>query len=112
VLNVNQHAATVDVADLQMPQLGIPHARRVQDHEHRAIGQMPRAIDQSGDLVRGEDHREPAWDLRKGNVFQHVRPLERFHEEEPERRHVELHRPRPELPLAQQVRLIRPQMAD
>ena len=97
--------------DLQMAQLGVPHARRVQDHEHRAIGQIPRAIDQSGDFVRGEDRREPAWDLWKRQVFQHVRPLQRLHEEEPERRDVELHRPRPELPLAQQVRLIRPQVA-
>jgi hypothetical protein len=111
VLNVNQHAATVDVPDLQMPQLGIPHARRVQDHEHRAIGEILRSIDQSGDFVRGEDRREPAWDLRKGHVFQHVRALQRLHKEEPERRDVELDRPRPELPLAQQVRLIRSQVA-
>ena len=49
-----------------------------QDHEHRAIGQIPRPIDQSGDFVRGEDRREPAWDLWKRQVFQHVRRFSVF----------------------------------
>jgi hypothetical protein len=111
VLNVNQHAATVDVPDLQMPELGIPHPRRVQDHEHGALGQVARPVDQSGNFLRTEDRREPPRDLRKRKVLQQVRALQRLHEEEPERRDVQFHRPRPELALPQQVRLIRSQMA-
>ena len=34
---MNQHAPTVDVRDLQLPQLRIPHARGVQHHQHRAV---------------------------------------------------------------------------
>jgi carbon monoxide dehydrogenase subunit G len=32
-------------------ELGIPHAGRVQDHEHCAIGEIPCPIDQPGDFV-------------------------------------------------------------
>ena len=45
--------------------------------------------------------------LRIRDVVEQVAPLQRLHEEEPERRDMELHRPRLQLPLAQQVRLIR-----
>ena len=110
MLNVNQHATTVDVADLQVAQLGVPHAGRVQDHQHRPIGEILRAIDQTGDFLRGENHREASRDLRKRDVVEQIGALQGLHEEEPERGDVELDRPWPELPLAQQVRLIRPQV--
>ena len=51
VLNVNQHAPAVDVRDLQMAQLRVPHAGRVQDHQHRAMRQAVRRVDQPRDLV-------------------------------------------------------------
>src|SRR5262245_27378211 len=89
-----------------MPELGVPHARRVEHHEHRPIGEMFRAIDQPRHFLRRENCWEPAWDLRKRNVFQQVRALQRLHEEEPERGDVELYRARPELPLAEEIRLI------
>jgi hypothetical protein len=57
VLNVNQHATAVDVADPELAELGVPHARRIQDHEHRPIGEILRSIDQTGDFLRGENHR-------------------------------------------------------
>jgi hypothetical protein len=111
VLNVNQHAPAVDVADLEIAELGVPHARRVQDHEHRPIGEILRPIDQTGDLLRGENHRESSRDLRKGEVLRQVGALERLDEEEPEGGDVELDRARPELPLAQQICLISAQVA-
>ena len=44
--------------------------------------------------------------LRIRDVVEQVPPLQRLHEEEPERRDVELHRPRLEFAVAQQVGLI------
>ena len=45
--------------------------------------------------------------LRIRDVVEQVPSLQRLHEEEPERRDMELHRPRLEFAVAQQVRLIR-----
>jgi len=94
----------------KVAELGVPHARRVQDHEQGPVGEVLRTVDQAGDFLGGQDYRESTRDFREGDVFQQVRPLQRLHEEEPERGDVELDRARPELPLAQQVRLIRPQV--
>ena len=83
----------------------------VQDHEHCPIGEILRPIDQTGDFLGAENHRESSRDLRKGDVLQQVGALECLDEEEPERGDVELDCARPQLSLAQQVRLIRPQVA-
>jgi hypothetical protein len=54
-LNVNQHSAAVDVGDLQMAQLRVPHAGRVQDHQHRAVGQTVRGVDQPRHLLAAQE---------------------------------------------------------
>jgi hypothetical protein len=84
VLNVNQHASAVDVVDLQVAEFGVPHAGRVQDHQHRPIGEILRAIDQTGDFLRGENHGEASRDLRKGDVLQQIGALQGLYEEEPQ----------------------------
>jgi hypothetical protein len=70
VLNVNQRAPAVDVADLQVAELGVPHVRRAQDHEHHAMGEILRPIDQAGDSV--VRITGAAADFRKRDVLQQV----------------------------------------
>ena len=65
-LNVNQHAPTVDVRNLQMPQLRIPHAGRVQDHQHRAMRQVLRRVDQVRDVIDAQNLRESTRGLGYG----------------------------------------------
>src|SRR4029453_15140391 len=70
------------------PSIGRPPSPPVTDHEHPPIGEILRPIDQAGDFLRRENHRESSRDLRKGEVLQQVGALERLDEEEPERRDV------------------------
>jgi hypothetical protein len=42
--DVTQHAPAVDVPNLQMPELGIPHTGRVQHHQHGAMRQAMRLL--------------------------------------------------------------------
>jgi hypothetical protein len=91
---------------LQMPQFGVPHARRVEQHQHGAMRQVMRCFDQLRHLVDAEDRREPAWGLGVRRVIQQVSTLQRLHEEEAQRGDVESDGTRHQLPLAQQVRLI------
>ena len=44
-LDVNEHAPAIDVGDLQMAQLRVSHAGRVQDHQHRAVRQTVGGVD-------------------------------------------------------------------
>ena len=53
-----------------------------------------------------QDGRQPARHLGIRDVVEGIPPLQRLHEEEPERRDMELHGPRLKLPLAQEVRLV------
>ena len=92
------------------PHLRVPHARGIQHHQHRAVGERPRGINQSGDFVDRQDRRQPTRDLRIRNVVEQIAALQRLDEEESERRDVQLHGPRLQLPLAQQIGLIRAQV--
>jgi hypothetical protein len=107
---VNQHAPAVDVCDLQMPEFRIPHPRRVQDHQHRAMREAVRRVDQLRDVIDAENLREATRGLGVRRVVQRVPALQRLHEEEADRADVEPHRPRRQLPLTEQMRLIRAQV--
>jgi hypothetical protein len=72
--------------ELPAPHFGVPHARRIEHHQHRALSERTCAIDQSCDFFHGEDRRQPTRDLRVRNVIEEIGPLERLHEEEPQRR--------------------------
>ena len=80
--------------DLQMAQLRVPHAGRVQDHQHRAVRQIVGGIDHPGDFLDAQDLRQPTRGFGIRRVVEQVASLQRLHEEEAQRRDVEANRPR------------------
>ena len=96
--------------DLQMAQLRVPHAGRVQDHQHRAVRQTVGGVDHPRHLLDAQDLRQPTRGFRIRRVVEQVATLQRLHEEEAQRRDVEADRQRPHLPLAQQIRLVGPEV--
>jgi hypothetical protein len=52
---VDEHGLAIDVLDLQVAQLAIPHAGGVEDHEEGAVQQVASGIDQLGDFLHGQD---------------------------------------------------------
>ena len=109
-LDVNQHPPAVDVGDLQMAQLRVPHAGRVQDHQHRAVRQTVGGVDHPRHLLDTQDLGQPPRGFGIRRVVEQIPPLQRLHEEEAQRRHVEANGQRPHLPLAEQIRLIGPEV--
>jgi hypothetical protein len=107
---VNNHPPAVDVGDLQMPKLRVPHAGRVQDHQHRAVRQVLCRVDQVRDVIDAQNLRESTRGLGVRRVVQRVLALQRLHEEEADRADVEPHRPWRQLPLTKEMRLIRAQV--
>ena len=105
-----QHCATIDVADLQMAHLRIAHARRVQHHQHRPVGEGVCRGNQPLDLLHGEHGRESTRRLRIGRLFDEVAPPQNLVEEESDGAHVQLHRARGQVSLTQQVGLVRAQV--
>jgi hypothetical protein len=55
-LNVHDHASAIDVADLQAPELGAPHAGPVEGHQNGALEGSWHSIDELRDffLTAGE----------------------------------------------------------
>ena len=111
VLNVNQHAPAVDVArpaDAAAPR----SACRSSTGPSASCGATDcRAASISratSSTLRICGSRRGTFGIRR--VVEQVPTLQRLHEEEAERRDVELDRPRRHLPLAQQIRLIRPEV--
>ena len=109
-LDVNQHAPAIDVLHLQMAQLRVSHAGRVEDHQHRAVRQTVGGVDHPRHLLDAEDLRQPPRGFGVRRVIEQVPPLQRFHEEEAQRRHVEANRQRLHPPLAEQIHLIGPEV--
>ena len=107
---MNQHAPAIDVPDLQLPQLRVAHAGRVQDHQHRAVRQTVGGVDDPCHLLDAQDLRQPSRGFGIRRVVEQVPALQRLHEEEAQRRDVEANRQRSHLPLAQQIRLIGPEV--
>ena len=65
--------------------------------EYRTISivrsvRLSRGIDQPGDFLVAQDLRQPTRDFGIRHVLEQVAPLQRLHEEEAERRDVELDR--------------------
>ena len=71
MVNMNDHALAVDVADLQPAQLGTADTRRVQGHQNRAVEQVAGRIDEFGHLLRAQDLRQFAVALGKGQAVHH-----------------------------------------
>jgi hypothetical protein len=93
-----------------MAEFGVPHAGRVQDHQHRAVRQTVGGVDQSRHFLDAQDLRQPTRSLGIRRLVEQIRTLQRLHEEEAQRRDVEAHGQRLHLPLAQEIRLVRPEM--
>ena len=55
VLNVHDHASTIDVADLQPRELGAAHAGTVEGHQNGAIEGSRRSIDELCHFFLAED---------------------------------------------------------
>ena len=107
---MNQHAPAIDVPDLQLAQLRVAHAGRVQDHQHRAVRQTVGRVDHPRHLLDAEDLRQPSRGFGIRRVVEQIPTLQGLHEEEAQRRDVEADRQRSHLPLAQQIRLVRSEM--
>ena len=82
VLNVDEHGLAVDVFDLKVAHLAVPHAGGIEHHQHGAVHEVARRIDQSLDFLDGQDYGQPARDLRVRDVVQRQAPLQRLDEEE------------------------------
>ena len=91
-------------------ELGAPHARRIQDHQHRAVIEAIRRLDQAGHLLHTQDRRQTLGRLRVRRVVEEIATPQRLHEEEPQRRHVEPDGLWLELPRPQEVRLVAAQV--
>ena len=79
--------------------------------EYRTISivrcdRLSRRVDQAGHLLHTQDLRQPAGRLRVRRVVEQIATLQRLHEEEAQRRHVEPDGLRLQLPLAQEIRLV------
>jgi hypothetical protein len=109
-LDVNQHPPAVDIRELQMAELRVPHAGRVQDHQHRAVRQTVGGVDHPRHFLDAQDLRQSPRGFGVRRVVEQVPPLQRLHEEEAQCCDVEADRQRAHLSLAQQIRLVRSQM--
>jgi hypothetical protein len=97
---VNKHAPAIDVPDLQMAQLRVSHAGRVQDHQHRAMRQTVGGVDHPRHFLDAQNLRQPTRGFGIGRVVEQVPALQRLDEEEAQRRDMETDRQRAHLPLA------------
>ena len=93
-----------------MAQLRVPDPGRVQEHQHRAMGQAVRGGDQAGDLLVAQDLGQAPRDLGIRRVIEPVAALQNLVEEEADGTHVELDGAWCQLPLTKQVRLVGPKM--
>ena len=103
---MDEHGLAIDVLDLQVAQLAIPHAGGVEDHEEGAVQQVASGIDQSGDFLHGQDRGQSAWMLGIGDIGRWQVALQSLIEEKPECGDQAHHGPDRQLAIAQQVRLI------
>jgi len=57
-LNVNHHPLAVDVADLQVCQLSVPHSGGVERHQQNAMVGSERSVDESRDFFLVQNRRK------------------------------------------------------
>jgi hypothetical protein len=55
---MNDHALTVDAADFQASQFGVPYARGVERHQQNALVGRGRGVDQLRDFLLAQDRRK------------------------------------------------------
>ncbi len=82
VLNVHDHASTIDVADLQPRELGAAHAGTVEGHQNGAIEGSRRSIDELCHFFLAEDSGQAIALLGIGSVGNAPGPFERLDVEE------------------------------
>ena len=82
----------------------------VQDHQHRAVRQTVGGVDHPRHLLDTQDLGQPSRGFGIRGVVEQIATLQRLHEEEAQRRHVEANGERPHPPLAEQIRLIGPEV--
>ena len=73
--NVNHHPLAVDIADLQICQLGSSHARGIQRDQDRAVKRDQSRFDQARHFFLTEDHGQVKSLLRIGGFFHAPRLL-------------------------------------
>ena len=108
-VDVNHHAAAVDVADLQMGHFGSPGSGAVHGHQQDAIERQLGCIDQLCHFLRGENLRKVNHLLRVRCLGNTPAFLQHLDIEEAQRRQPQCYRVGAVLQFAEQHRLV---MAD
>ena len=72
--DAQHHAPTVDVADLEIAELGTPQPGAIEREQHRPVIKILRPADEPLDLVRAQDDRQSLAPLRVRQVFIHIPP--------------------------------------
>ena len=104
-MNVNHHERTVDVFDLQTYQFGATQAGRVERHQHGAMRQVSRRIDDPCDLFLTENVWQATRRSWVRKVFLRIWALQRLEEEELYRGHPLLDRVDRQFAITDQVKL-------
>ncbi len=90
-LDPEQHALAVDVGDLQRRHLGDAQARAIGDRQRGLVLEAGGGVEQPGDLVAAEHHRQLARMRQPDQLARQIRAVERLGEEEAQRRHDAVH---------------------
>jgi hypothetical protein len=106
----DHHALAVDVAYLQVAQLGTPHPGRVESHQHGAMKEIARRVDQACHLLRTKDLWKPPAAFWHRQILQQKVLFQRFHVEEAQAGHVLLYGAGVQFPLPEQIRRIFPDL--
>jgi hypothetical protein len=106
LMDMNDHAFTVDVGDLQVTQLRSSQPGRIKRHQHRAMHQVPSRINQTRYLLRAEYGRQLPGPLGKRNLIEQVRAPKSLDKEKPQSSTTALDRASRQLPIAKQMHLV------
>jgi len=105
-LNVDDHALTVDVADLQVRELGSSHSGGIERHQQNAVERAESRIDEAGDLLLTQDGRQTDGSLGIRSLRHAPWLFERLDEEEADGCHMLRHGVGGQFSRAEQVRLV------
>ena len=101
--NVDHHPLAVDIADLQIRQLGPSHTGGIQRHQDRAVKRDQRRFDQARHFFLTEDYGQVKPFLRIGSFFHAPRLLECLDEEETQGANALIHRVVGQLAITEQM---------
>ncbi len=90
-LDAQQHALAVDVGDLQRRHLRDAQARAIGDRERCLVLEAGGGVEETGNLVSAQDHRQFARVCQPDELARQVRAVDRVGEEEAQRRHNAVH---------------------